>query len=100
MHRQASSEEFRRQVFSVIDHIQAEIQRLFGESNNTIMNGISAQSPNLPNFLSEEVLLHYAWLYDCSTEDFVNEPKNCRCTIERRTEIELMLQLCGYVRVL
>lgn len=71
---------FKREVFyPILDHVHAEMEKHFNKTNCDIMRGIQALS-----FLSEEIVLSLACLYDCDIEDLKHELYQARKVVQRR----------------
>lgn len=73
-----TEDNFRRDIYLVIDNLLSELRRRFGKSNLTFMNGVSAFSPNSPKFLCDDFVLPFASIYNCHLEDINIELENCR----------------------
>lgn len=60
---------FKREVFyPILDHVHAEMEKRFNKTNCDIMRGIQALSSDKKSFLSEEIVLSLACLYDCDID--------------------------------
>ncbi|KAL3997012.1 hypothetical protein ACER0C_009668 [Sarotherodon galilaeus] len=72
--KEDDKDKFKREVFyPILDHVHAEMEKRFNKTNCDIMRGIQALNPKSKSFLSEEIVLSLAGLYDCDIEDLEHE---------------------------
>ncbi|XP_026034437.1 zinc finger MYM-type protein 1-like [Astatotilapia calliptera] len=72
--KEDDKDKFKREVFyPILDHVHAEMEKRFNKTNCDIMRGIQALNPKSKSFLSEEIVVSLAGLYDCDIEDLKHE---------------------------
>lgn len=83
--KEDDKDKFKREVFyPILDHVHAEMQKRFNKTNCDIMRGIQALNPKSKSFLSEEIVVSLAGLYDCDIEDLKHELYQARKVVQRR----------------
>uniref|UniRef100_A0A3Q4M441 HAT C-terminal dimerisation domain-containing protein n=1 Tax=Neolamprologus brichardi TaxID=32507 RepID=A0A3Q4M441_NEOBR len=83
--KEDDKDKFKREVFyPILDHVHAEMEKRFNKTNCDIMRGIQALNPKSKNFLSEEIVVSLAGLYDCDIEDLKHELYQARKVVQRR----------------
>uniref|UniRef100_A0AAX7VMJ6 TTF-type domain-containing protein n=1 Tax=Astatotilapia calliptera TaxID=8154 RepID=A0AAX7VMJ6_ASTCA len=75
---------FREVFYPILDHVHAEMEKRFNKTNCDIMRGIQALNPKSKSFLSEEIVVSLAGLYDCDIEDLKHELYQARKVVQRR----------------
>ena len=102
-----SFQEFKRDVFAVIDKLTSEMNGRFSDRNKKTVRGIDALTPTSENFLNQDIIAEFAREYSSMvTGDFLPaEINNFRQMLKRRKESEsanwqgpeTLLKLQGYV---
>ena len=97
--RNSTLQEFRVEVFSVVDRITAELDRRFCSQNIEIMTGISALTPSSEPFLNEDMVLSFGKSYECDLTDLSIEIQNCQRMMSRAAKRPTsLMDLCRQMR--
>ena len=92
-----------RDVYEIIDKLDAELQRRFDEKNITMMRGITSLCPSSPSFMDENRLADFANLFNAKTDILRCEVVTFKHLLERKAEPERpksLLQLQAYLQKL
>ena len=97
--RNSTLQEFRVEVFSVVDRIITELDRRFCSQNIDIMSGVSALTPASEHFLNKDMVLPFGEAYECDLSDLSIEIENCQRMMSRSTKRPTsLMDLCRQMR--
>ena len=65
---QAGFDEFVRDVYEIVDKVNAELRRRFDEKNIVRMQGVTSLCPSSSSFLEEDSLVAFTKLFNVNTD--------------------------------
>ena len=65
---QAGFDDFVRDVYEIVDKVNAELRKRFDEKNIVMMQGITSLCPTSSSFLDEDQLVAFAKLFNVNTD--------------------------------
>lgn len=89
-----------REIFSLIDRLNSEIDRRFFTQNKTILLGIKAVVPSSETFLKIDDVVAFGKLYNLNTEDLKIETENMIRVLARKDDAsrpKTLLELQHYI---
>ena len=65
---QAGLNDFVRDVYEIVDRVNAELRKRFDEKNIVMMQGVNSLCPTSSSFLDEDQLVYFAKLFNVNTD--------------------------------
>ena len=100
---QAGFDEFVRDVYEIVDKVNAELKRRFGEKNIVMMQGVTSLCPNSSSFLDEDSLVAFAKLFNVNTDCLRCEIATFHHLLQRKDQEDHpkgLLQMLSYLETL
>jgi hypothetical protein len=82
----AGFEEYIRDVYEIVDKVNAELEKRFDDNNVVMMKGISTLSPGSTTFLDENSLAAFANLFHANIINLRSEVVTFKHLLERKEE--------------
>ena len=100
---QAGFDEFVREVYEIVDKVNAELRRRFDEKNVVLMRGVTSLCPSSTSFLDEDSLVAFANLFKVNTDCLRCEMATFKHLLQRKGKEDHpkgLLQLLSYLETL
>jgi hypothetical protein len=100
---QAGFDEFVRDLYKMVDKVNAELKRRFDEKNIVMMQGVTSLCPSSSSFLDEDSLVAFAKLFNVNTDCLRCEIATFHHLLKRKDKEDDpkgLLQMLSYLETL
>ena len=100
---QAGFDEFVRDVYEMVDKVNAELKRRFDEKNIVVMQSVTSLCPSSSSFLDEDSLVAFAKLFNVNTDCLRCEIATFHHLLKRKDKEDHpkgLLQMLSYLETL